>query len=539
MSQRAWDDMGNMYVVDDNGNAQMYNEAGVLAHTGRQFADMYDNLRLFTASDEQTRNQIRRDLAERERLFAPAEEVEPVAAFVGSALPGMATAPLSASGMLGGFALNAGLGAAEGALSYDPNASAGQRALAGAASGALGDWAGRIVGRVFNGARGLADDVAFSRAQRAGISPEGIPEDVARWEALGGRVPGYQYLEEGTKPRRLAERAAQYNEASVNPDPYIRQVTDHNDRLMTQAASEAVGVPTDGALDSGWRRAVLDAHSEGFANMAARAADADGVIEVGGPLLKKLRNNRVLKQLREDYDMFQGLDADDAFLSPTEYMEARMAIAGMAADESNASLAKAHWSLVDELDNFMETRLATDPTFVRDYATLREQHRVFLQLEKPNVIDARGEINMGALDRQLKRPSGFGRQATAPGGTNVPKNLSTERLIELADAGNQTAFKAFKSSGTAENLAGRTFVEDVADATVEAATGNMRPGLSLAIQANAPGAIGRANRGRGAMFEGAYTPAGTGFLRAGGGIGRSMLDEQLYPFVGVRDDREQ
>ena len=221
-------------------------------------------------------------------------------------------------------------------------------------------------------------------------------------------------------------------------------------------------------------------------------------------------------------------------------MEARQAIAAEAANEENAAIAWRTWKLVDEMDDLI-TRKPGMRDFADAYASVREASRNFMLLERPNVIDNRGEINVQALRRNLEsKASGYGRKATAMGDLRgqKPTNPATQRMIRLAQLGDRVGFKAFKSSGTAENLIGSMQAMQAADAATSALQGNLAPALNMALQSNAPRFSGIANRGNGALFEGLYTPTPTPMLGASQAVGRSMLDQSLFPFIGSEDDRQ-
>ena len=159
---------------------------------------------------------------------------------------------------------------------------------------------------------------------------------------------------------------------------------------------------------------------------------------------------------------------------------------------------------------------------------------MFNLLERRNVIDGTGQINVKTLRNTLdSKASGFGRTATAGGETTNPE---TRRLIDLIQAADRPEFKAFSSSGTAENLQlGRT-LDDLGAAASDLVQGDPRRALGAGGKLMAPGVISTSQLGGGAMFEGIVNPSVGGQL-IGSGVGRSALDEALYPFVGVEDER--
>ena len=541
MAREAVDEFGQRWVENDDGEWIVTPEHGVMEFAGKQFHDMADNLALWFSDDEGRRNQLRDQLAERERMFSGAEAVSPIASLVGEALPTAAIGPIGRMGWMAGAATNAAIGGIEGALSYDDESSVGQRAAAGAVGGAVGDMAGRIVGRVWNAGRGLADDMWSGRRALSGALDDPDLAAIAEFESLGGRTAAFQRMTPGSKAQRMAEQAAKMNEASINPDPYLKEIMDNNDALYRNAAAEAVGNPLEPGqrLDAGWLRDTIDKHSSMFKELANLASER-GELRVHGALKQKLQNNRVIRELQRDFGRFKGLERKQAFLTGSEFMEARQALAAEAALEENSALAFRKWKLVEELDD-MITRAPRFRDFADAYAGVREANRNLMLLERPNVIDNRGEINVKTLKNVLNsKTSGYGRKASAMGDLpgQKPHNPATERLIKLARVGDRAGFTPFKSSGTAENLIGNLQMAQAANAGVEALAGNPLPAMSMAIQGNAPRFIGAANRGNGALFEGLYTAAPQGVLGTGQVVGRSMLDEAFYPFVGADDERQ-
>lgn len=530
MGRVVYDEFGQRFYEDDSGQVSVAPEAGVLAFAGKQMMDIADNVRLFAGGDEAQLNQR---LQQREDLFRGAEAAEPVSSFIGEALPGLATLPITAGGAVANFGLQTGLGALEGALSYDENASAGQRALAGGAGSILGDAAGRVLGRVFTGARGLVQDIVGTR--KAAANP-----DAAAAEAAGLETLAYQRMEQGTPAQLAAQRSAQAAEASANPPASFLANQASNELVINEAVSEAVGLPTGGMpLTREWRGQVLDSFDQQYDSIAQQLDSIGERVPVTEQQARVLSNTTQAKKLNALDGSFDGLQGENPTLSGAEWKMARQVLADDASAAYNAGdneVGKRLTAAVDALDDQIEAELGSE--FGQQYARLREQVRTFKLLERPNVINDKGQVNLKTLDRAVESPTGYGRTATAAGRRETT-NPETRRLIDLVDVANKPEFKPFKSSGTAENLAGRELVDDVVEAGVATAQGNVLPALGLGARLQAPAINAMAQKGSGAAFEGLYTPAPQAFVRGGRWTGRSLLDEQLYPFVGVQDDRQQ
>lgn len=524
----GWDDLGNRWAVDEDGNKWLAEEQGAgeafLTSAGYQFDRFGRGIRSALGQD------VREEAQERERLMRPVEQDSPIASFAGRAAPSLATAPLTAGSMLANVGLQAGLGAAEGALDYDPDSSAGQRALLGGAFGVGGDFAGRALGRVANMVKGGVLDAIMPR-QRA------VNQFADDFEKLGGQTLAYQRMAQGTRGQRLAERAMQGAEASPNPPTVLSDAFDANEQLFRDTAAEAVGLP--GQYDNLGPEFMSDAlanFNQGFRDLASRLEGAPD-LQVSDRLKNVLQKQRSIKRLSDDFGDFAGLD--DGLLSPAEYAVARRSLSQDASREfANGSAEVGHRinGLVDDLDGLIAERVPDD--FLPAFARLREQYRIFSILEQPNVINqGTGQINVRTLNNKLRNKSqGFGRVATTG---QEAGNVESSRLMNLMRAADRPEFKALRSSGTAENLALDNFLDASGEAVQGALGGDPRAALSLGGRLLSPGIIGMSQMGDGRMFQGAFTEAGRPFVGAGGAGGRSLLDEQFYPFVGSEDDRQR
>lgn len=514
---------GQRFYIDDEGNEYPADNPGLLAQAGRQVADMGSGLQMawgnVTGNDALVQ-QAEQETAARNAIFAGADQAYPWQSMIGQALPGMAAGAYS--GLWGGL----GLGAAEGALDVSEGGNAWQRAGAGALGAAAGEVLGRVLGRAFNLVEGISQATA-------GRTLTANPQ-AAAFERLGGETMAYQRMTPDTLGQSFAEAATKGARVSMFGAAPVKRAFRANDALFNEAAAEAVGAPLgpSGILDTAWRKSALDRFDLGFAEVAG-IAQQKGQMKVRGALLRSLNNNRVINRLRDEFGMFKGLNRKhDQFLTGREWFEARKVLADQAALEENAALAGRYYGLIDELDTWMARQPGMGKEFTELFAGLRDQYRVFRQLEKPNVINTEGNINIKPLNRVLRSEDGYGRTATA--GTRKTANEATQRLIDLAEAGDKPGFAAFKSSGTAENQQLRETMQDVSGAITEGAGGLVRGVLNQA----APMVTPLMELGGGLPYDYLLNrPAMRAGVGIGQGVGRGALDEMFYPLVGVQDER--
>lgn len=520
---------------DADGQTRIAEPATPGVFAGRKVSSALDNMAMLMAGPDE-RVGISARMADEAQRMAWANQRSPVTQFVGEAGLMAPTAALGAGTAAGAIALNTGLGALEGALDYMPGTGVGGRAVAGAVASNLGDLGGRMVSRVFNTARGLVQDLRGRTAQAANPAARDF-------EALGGRTLAYQRMEPNSPGQRKAERFSQWALASENPPGAFQEVLDANDSLVRERAAASVGMPApaNGVLDDDWRGAALDSINAQYVDLRARA-DGLPAMPVDSAIYRNLMRSEGVRRAIDD-GLFAGLvrpdDAPDDWtptLTGREYMDAREYLAQEQANlwERDAKGAERLGNYIDAFDQQAEAALG-DPQFTADYGRTREQYRNYLLLEKPNVINSEGQINVGTLHRALVAPSGYGRKASAA--QAGIKNPETAALVDLTLAANKPTFKPFKSSGTAENMAVGSAMGDAATAAGEAATGNVLPALGLMAKARAPGVIAASNMGNGAMFQGMNTPSPAWARSQGAFVGRSFMDEMLYPFVGAEDDR--
>ena len=535
MGREVWDEVtGERFYQDDSGALMPAPESSLLAQAGRQMADIGSGIQSAAGralDNPAWINAAEQDTAARNAAFAGTDQASPIQSMVGQAIPSIATAPITGgASVLGQMAANVGIGAAESALDLGEGGTFGSRALAGAAGGVLGDIGGRAMGRIANTAKGLYDDIL--RARPAPANPA-----AATFEALGGRTLAHQRMEQGTDAQRLAQRMAQGAEVAGNAPRTMTDVAQANDALFRDRLVEAVGLDP-GAYDNlgnQFKSDALDHFNSGFSQVAREASTA-GEIALDSTTATKLASIPEIKELI-GLGEFQGLADGGNTITGEQWMTAREALTEAAATRfanGKSPAGKILFGMVDELDADIGRHVPDE--FLSDYARLREQYRVFSIAERPNAISSDGQVNVRTLRKALdSRSQGFGRTATG-GGETV--NAESRALIDTMQAADNPEFKAFKSSGTAENQALENMADDAVRATTDMMAGDPRSTLGMIGKLQAPSVIAASNMGGGRMFEGAKTP-NIPLRTAGGVAGRGALDELFYPFIGRDDDRPQ
>ena len=523
MSARvAYDkDTGQRFVQTEGGEWIPAEEAGLLAQAGRQFASLGSGIKgAFGELTDQPElvAAAQRESEERNRVFQGADLADPIQSMVGQALPALATAPLSAGGLMGSLALNTGLGAVESAFDIDEGGGYGNRAFAGGVAGLAGDLGGRAIGRIWNTAKGLAGDLTQGR--RAAANPK-----AAEFEAAGGTLLQSQRMTPNSPEALAMQRLEQGADASVFSPGLQNEAKEANRINYRDRLFEAVGLQP-GQFDNVGPDAIGEAHrrlSDEFGNVAAQAT-AQGPIPISQDLADRIATTRGQIPDLIARGRFQGLQS--GVLSGNEWNIARRALAQDAANRAGKGqyeLADEIFADIEELDRVMEGLVG--PGLLQDFARAREQYRVLRIASKQGVINADGDISVKSLNNALNQGTGFGTTAR----TGAPTvNPESKNLIDLARLGSSSEFQPFRSSGTAENTA----AQRMAGALV-----NPLDWAQLAGEVAMPLAVGISSRGGGRAVSGLMTPAPAQAARAGGIAGRGVLDEALYPFVGVDDER--
>jgi|GEM_PF-6258799 len=501
-----YDDAGQAYVW--NPNSKRYQPAldnpleAFLVGAGRSLTRLGRGTQAALGFDRERLQALQQ---EEDQLTLPAMEQYGVASALGQAAPALATAPLGVTaamagrlGLGGSAALSSALGAAEGGLMLDPTGQNIDDALRGAAFGLAGDLGGRVVGRIFNMARGAGQSLARSEGGNwlSGRGLQTLPSE--RLNVPGQNIEPIRRLEQGAK-------------SGVFAPAIFRETAEERQALMNQAAARAVGLDNlpGGQLDDSVLSAVDDRISQGFQDIVREAFD-EGLprtFEVGEDLAQRIMATRGQIPKLADRGRFQGLSGASPFggrfmLQGDEIMIARRALAQDAAEAAKRGefeLADDMFADVELLDNiFADTVGEAGEELVARHARLREQYRNLQMMLKPGVRSATGDVKAPALDRALGQKVGYGTTYKLGRGA---EGLQPE-TAELFDVSRNLArpeLQPFRSSGTAENLAMR----DDAAAIGAALSGDVAGGLGLAARMAAPAILARtAGSNRGANILG-------------------------------------
>ena len=474
-------------------------------------AERDDELRAIEAQQDAERRLIR--------------EEYPIATALGAAAPGMASMFFPQGRTLaGGLAANAAYGAAEGLINLGANDSSQiDDAVVGGIFGAGGDLAGRLIGRVFNGVKGLVNDIK---------APRGAPDNplAAQAEELGIPTLGSQRLAPGSQEQVAMSALERGAESSILPPTIFKEVAEGRAATFTDAALDAVGISPGqfDTLGADALRQATDNLSDEFGDIA-RLSSESAPLNIGEQLGKRLAKTGQIRELIGRGE-FPGLEK--GILSGSEYNVARRALAQDAAKKAakgDYEIADRLFKDVEVLDDLIKDSLPPD-TLAR-FARAREQYRNLRILNKSGVINSDDTVSIRNLNRALRQDTGYGALAREG---RPAVNPETDRLIEVARVGADPTLVPFRSSGTAERQALTQFAPMLLDPT---------QWVGAAGALAAPAAIGAASRGGGRAIGGLATPAPGAIVRGTAAssreFGRSLLDEQLYPFVGSNDDRRQ
>ena len=444
-------------------------------------------------------------LAERELLRGVRAE-HPFNMLFGEILPlGLGTGGIGAeSSLLKAFASSGTIGAAEGLLDFDPE-STDQigRAAIGAESAIAGDMAGRVLGRVFNAARGFLGKVFKEEA----------PAAVALRE-VGGTPTAGQVLDDKRVRGLEASAASDFLTSGALDDINLA-----NQKVSRDALSRAMGFGEDELPES--------LTAEAFDQIAKRGEAAFG--EVGtavGELgigeefaerilsleqFRKLRGVGGLKKLQ------QGTIEAGEFQSVRQALSDEMA---SAFDKGQGPLGLKIRGMIEELDSRAAESIAHSlgpdaaADALQNFAKVREQWRVLRVAEMPNVVTG-GQVNPGLLNARLK--SNFGTSATR-GRADQLTNVETADLLNTASAmGDPRVRPIVGSSGTAERQAIREAVSNPVGAVVRA--GAVSP-VMRGLQASPAGAQ---------AVAGALDPSPLLFPQLGRLSGIATADEPTSP----------
>lgn len=522
MPRTLVDEFGQRWLQEDSGEMVLAERAGLMAQAGRQVAELGGGIQELygqVTGDDEMVARAQAEAAERNAIFRGTDAADPITSMVGQAIPSLATLPFGGAGNIARqVAVNAGIGAGESALDIGAGGENWQRGIAGGAAAVGGDMVGRVLGRAGNIIRGGFKDMRLGR---------GAPDSAraARAEEMGLELLESQRMTPGSDEQRLMQRLEQGAESSMFSPGLQQAAQATNEGVYRDAVLRAVGLP-DGSFEDLGADALTAANvrlSEEFGDIAAEAASA-GALDISEDLAGRIANTRgqvpdLIKRGR-----FAGLA--DGKLSGNEWNVARRALAqdaAKAAGKGEYELADDIFADVEELDRLIEPLIGEEA--LERFASAREQYRVLKIISKQGVINQGDQVSVRNLNRNLRAGTGFGDAAKQGRPTT---NMETSELIELAKVGADPALQLFRSSGTAENLSAQRMAGMALDPT---------QWLSVAGEAAAPMVVGAASSRGGRSVRGALTPAPVQAAVGGQQVGRSILDEALYPFVGIEDER--
>lgn len=516
------DETGERVVQLDSGELIPAERAGLLVQAGRQLAELGGGAKELygqLTGDDALVAQAQAEAAERNEIFRGTDIADPITSFAGQAIPGLLTAPITGgSSLVGQVAANVAIGALESGLDIGQGGTTAERATVGAVGGAVGDVAGRMLGRVWNAARGLTKDVRLGR--EIADNPKAV-----RAEELGLELLGSERAVPDSPQQRILQRLEQGAESSMFSPGMQASKQANNQVVHRDAVLRAIGLE-GGAFDEIGTEALSEANriiSDQFSNIAAQATSR-APLDIGEEMAERIANTQGQIPKLMKRGRFRGLA--DGKLSGEEWTVARRALsqdASNAAAKGDYELADDIFADVEQLDRLMEPNLTPDA--LEEFARAREQYRVLRIISKQGVIDNANQVNHKNLNRALQAGTGFGDTAKQGRATVNPES---SELIELAKVASDPNFQPFRSSGTAENLSAQRMAGMALDPT---------QWLSLVGEAAAPALTGATSSGGGRAVTGALTPAPVQAVVGGGAAGRSMLDEALYPFVGIKDER--
>lgn len=375
--------------------------------------------------------------------FAPIQQASPIAAGLGQAAPYLLTAPVGGATIGGQAALAATLGA------VGTSGDVGERAFAGAISGAAGGagaYVGQMAGRVFNATR---------QAYRPGIAGEFIEQ--------GGRV---------TPGQISGNRALTTVENMLESAGGFGRLKDANQQLIQGQVSRAIGQDAVDLTQAG-----LGDAAEAIGGRFDEALSGTTVKMTDG-----MKNG--IDRLKVDLEF---LDLDDIGKTMTgeQYKQLRTQLGKLSRFEARNPSKAGKGDIVDDLigqfdDSF--TAAAGDEA-AGLLGTAREQWRNLIAVEKGQAITPDGLVNPKSLNNALRNVWG----KAARRGKYGRMNEATTEMMQ--GAGLQSAKQLGASvgdSGTATRLLMGAGLPAIAGGTTAMSGGNvgdaaMNAGLMYAL----------------------------------------------------------
>jgi len=448
-----------------------------LIGAGRTVSDLGSNIRQAGAEafgSSIDADDAKRDQLQSEQLSRSVRDDFPVSSFAGSVLPYFAVP--------GGKAVQAGFGAAEGALQGD---TVGER-LFGAGVGLTAAIGGQKAG-----------DWLGARLQNRIQSAVGNPNAAARNELLKSGVPlSLSQRTDGaiSKPLTTFFERGKFIWSGRQPQGAAQQAK------MTELITDALGVK-GGKLTRAVLGDAVASNKSVFRGAAHRVGDnikADSTIE--REAFRIMRNFDEVgtdsPQVQKIFDRYIDFVTDGNGFDPDKFLRLRSDLS--AATRNTRSETGAVVDAITSMDDHL-ARLV--PELADDLAIARDRFRLLLAIRRGSALSPQGDINVPTLTKSLER-------VFTDFDANVPLPGALRDTGETIAALNQVAVP-LRSSGTTEN----------ALAAGLPGAGALDPNLVL-----------RAALGLAAPFAG----GGTGGL-IGGGTGRSISNSLLGEAIGQQE----
>lgn len=380
---------------------------------------------------------------EQTRIYGKLEQERPVSTAVGAALPMVATLPAVSS--VGGAAA---VSALPGLISYGTPQEKLTDAALGAAGGALGAGAGKLVGRALNPIRSAPDAAtasAMEAAARLGYAPP-------VGQQTGSRA--LQILEQQAAKNPISARGAQaYNQG--------------NQSALNRAATRAIGESGDqvtedvfaaarSRIGGEFDRLAADKTIPLDKSFGARIEHLKSRVEQAGPF-KNTQAADVLESAK--------MVAESGRVTGEAYQAIRSELTDMsrvASRAGNDKLAGTIKGVRKAMDDAAEKALS--PEDLKAWKVARAQYASMKTLEK------RGAVKGGNVDPAIIRNA----MQSGDRGAFARGNMTGE-IADIARIAN--AFRPLPDSGTASNL--------VTQALLSGGAGLMGPG-ALAASLTAP-----------------------------------------------------
>ena len=411
--------------------------------TGRGIQQIFNSIRGGQAGREANEALAARQAGDQQAFREGVGETNPIATGIGQALPFVAAAPLGGSSVAGQVALEAGLGG----LGFGDVGERAERAAIGAGAA----FGGNMVLRVANGIRRSSQAITGR-----GVDPvTGAPAGSAGAARVEGSVvgtgsqsgtrsalqnAGRQIVGEGIDSPadlqamitlrengfRLSPGTASGNAAARGLNSFVE-----NAPLLKDIPQAAIAAPN--AQD--FNRMTLDALGENVpeGQVAEFTADSIGALKrKTGDIVEGIKeqtptievSDGVIRRIEGKQDTFSKevttisaedpavkvvdnvlAEIKDGKLSTDTYTRIRSRVRGAqikASEQNEVARAELYSSVIEDLDAAFAQSIG-DPTEFAKFQVATQRFRLLEALDKPGVISPQGDINVPALNRNLKK----------------------------------------------------------------------------------------------------------------------------------------